>query len=243
MITLKDYQEIAIDDLTNKLFNLIQLKSSKKLVFKAPTGSGKTIIVAESLKRLAMERNPCPVAFIWAAPRKLHEQSKEKLEMYYFENKALTCSFFEDLQDKTLNENEILFLNWESINKKDNIYIRDDERDFNLSKVLDNTKSHGVQVVLVIDESHFSVDTTKSQGLIEMINPIVTLDISATPKFIGDDQVTIQREMVIRDEMIKRYIAINQGLKNDVLDYSSDEVRVITDLPENTNDFIIRESS
>lgn len=242
MIVLREYQETAVEDLTSKMVSLLQKETNKKLVFRAPTGSGKTIIVAESLKKLVTEKNPGALSFIWAAPRKLHVQSKEKLDSYYYDNKALRCSFFEDLQDKTISENEILFLNWESINKEDNIFIRESEQDFNLSTVLQNTRDQGRQVILIIDESHFTAKTETSQGLINMIQPIVTLEVSATPSFIGDEQVTVQREDVIKDEMIKRYVAINPGLKNNIVNRSADTVTVSSALPESTNEFIIGEA-
>jgi len=38
------------------------------------------------------------------------------------------CSLFDDLGDRKIDENEILFFNWESINKKDNVYIRESEQ-------------------------------------------------------------------------------------------------------------------
>ena len=41
---LKIYQQNAIDELLTKAKKLLSLGGGKKLVFKAPTGSGKTII-------------------------------------------------------------------------------------------------------------------------------------------------------------------------------------------------------
>ena len=76
-------------------------------------------MMAEFLSRLVENRKDGKAfSFIWAAPRKLHNQSKEKLENYYKDTRTLQCSKIEDLTDKKIGENEILFLNWESINKK-----------------------------------------------------------------------------------------------------------------------------
>jgi type III restriction enzyme len=49
---LKIYQEDAIADLLDKAKKLLSADGGKKLVFKAPTGSGKTIMMAEFLKQL-----------------------------------------------------------------------------------------------------------------------------------------------------------------------------------------------
>jgi type III restriction enzyme len=244
MIILRPYQDKAVSDLYSAATYLLHKAGNKVIVFKAPTGSGKTIMMAEFLRKLVSEsKTSLPLSFIWAAPRQLHIQSREKLEHHYYENKALKCSFFEDLMDKNIDENEILFLNWESINKKDNIYIRENENDFNLSSVLENTRDQGRQVILIIDESHFSTNTEIAGGLKDMINPKLTIEVSATPVFGGDelDQLlSVDREDVIHDEMIKKYVVINQEFKNDILARSTDEISVKPQ--ETTNEFIISEA-
>ncbi len=53
---LKIYQENAIDELLTKTRRLLGYSGSKKLVFKSPTGSGKTIMMAEFLKQLVDDR-------------------------------------------------------------------------------------------------------------------------------------------------------------------------------------------
>jgi type III restriction enzyme len=244
MIVMRPYQDKAVSDLYLAAIDLLQKAGNKVIVFKAPTGSGKTVMMAEFLKKLVSENNTgLLLSFIWAAPRQLHMQSQEKLERYYYENKALKCSFFEDLVDRNIAENEILFLNWESINKKDNIYIRENENDFNLSSVLQNTRDQGRQVILTIDESHFSTNTEIASGLKDMINPKLTIEVSATPVFRGDqlDQlVSVDREDVIRDAMIKKYVVINQEFKNDILAKSTNEISIRPQ--ETTNEFIISEA-
>ena len=72
---------------------------------------------------------------------------------------------FEDLDDKKIGEDEILFFNWESINKEDNIYIKENESDFNLSAVLENTRQDNRKIVLIIDESHYSADAPAANRL------------------------------------------------------------------------------
>ncbi len=44
---LKIYQENAIEELLKSTKRLLGYSGSKKLVFKSPTGSGKTIMMAE----------------------------------------------------------------------------------------------------------------------------------------------------------------------------------------------------
>ncbi len=213
---LKNYQETAIEELLEKAKRLLEYSGSKKLIFKSPTGSGKTIMMAEFLKRLTDNREvPLELSFIWTAPQQLHIQSKEKLETYFEESRALKCSFFEDLDDRKIQENEILFFNWESINKADNIYIRDNEQDFNLSTVLERTKEEGRKIILIIDEAHHHATSEISQKLIKDIDPKLTIEVSATPVISNpDDMVTVAIEDVKREGMIKKAVILNENFVN-----------------------------
>lgn len=214
---LKNYQATAIDELLGKAKKLLGYSDNKKLVFKAPTGSGKTIMIAEFLKQLCEDREIKSVlSFIWTAPRHLHEQSKGKLEAYYETSRALRCSSFEDLDDKKIDQNEILFFNWESINKEDAIYIRDNEQDNNLSNVVARTKEEGRTIILLIDESHHHATSEISQNLIRDIDPKLTVEFSATPALeaISDDKVSIQLEDVKAEGMIKKAVILNPDFDN-----------------------------
>ena len=126
MTILRDYQEKAVKKLITEFSDLITTAENEVCILKAPTGSGKTIISAEFLKRFVKEvRNLGKFSFIWISVRRLHDQSKDKLEKYYEHDQSLKCSNFEDLIDKKIDENEILFINWDSINKKNiNIFVR-----------------------------------------------------------------------------------------------------------------------
>lgn len=241
MIRDSEYQTKAVRELCAKTNRLIELEGGKTIVFKAPTGSGKTVMMAEYLKQLVEHREDTRnFAFIWTAPRQLHIQSKERLEKHFSDSKALRCVSFEDLIDRQISENEILFLNWESINKKDNIYIRDNEKDLNLSVILHNTRDVGKTIVLVIDESHFASKTETSRELIGMFQPKVTIEVSATPNMQGDESVTVYREEVIKEEMVKKHIVINPGFKNVITKQTADEISFTSKGEESTDEFVLR---
>ena len=214
---LKIYQDNAIDDLLNKTKKLLGYSGSKKLVFKSPTGSGKTIMMAEFLKQLVDDREiRQSLGFIWTAPRQLHIQSRDKLENYFETSRASKCSYFEDLDDRKISENEILFVNWEHINRADAIYIRDNEQEFNLSKVLERTKEEGREIIFVIDEAHHHATTEISQGLIQMIGPKLTIEVTATPATITDEdeKVFVQLDDVKKEGMIKKAVILNDDFDN-----------------------------
>jgi len=213
---LKTYQENAIEELLGKAKRLMGYAGEKKLVFKSPTGSGKTIMMAEFLKQLVNDRDVRQsLSFIWTAPRQLHIQSRDKLERYFEDSRALKCSFFEDLDDRKIDENEILFFNWESINKADNVYIRDNEQDFNLTKVLERTREEGREIVLVIDEAHHHATSEISQRLIRDIGPKLTIEVTATPVITDEDEkVHVHLEEVKTEGMIKKAVILNDHFIN-----------------------------
>ena len=211
---LKDYQENAVIELLNKSKKFLLSEYKKIIVFQAPTGSGKTIMMAEVLKRLCEIKNlEEKLSFVWTAPLKLHEQSKKKLSNYYKDTRDLNCSYFEDLQNREICFNEILFFNWSSINKEDNIYIRENERSDNLSSVLERTRTER-KIVLIIDESHYGVESPAATKTIEDIKPNLTFRVSATPLKEDCPLVRVDIDDVKRDGMIKQGIILNDGFEN-----------------------------
>lgn len=218
MIELKEYQKEAVERLKEKIEKLLKSSESEVCIFQAPTGSGKTLMVSELLKTLVRDKKDSgKFSFVWVSVRMLHEQSKEKLEEYYEKDRLLKCSYFEDLKDKKIDENEILFINWHSINKKDiNIFVRENEQDNNLSSVIENTKEEGREIILIIDESHHTASSEKSREIIETINPKVTLEVSATPQLkesMGEYE-RIPLDEVKLAEMIKSEISVNPEFLN-----------------------------
>lgn len=236
---LKDYQNSAVKKLLERSLDLLKHTGNKKLVFKAPTGSGKTIMMAEYLKKLVEDPNlEQPVAFIWTAPRQLHTQSKEKLEKYFEDSRALQCSSFEDLNDIKIDQNEILLFNWESINKEDNIYIRENERNDNLTTVIERTKEEGRTIILIIDESHHHATSDISQNIINDINPKLTIEVSATPIMESPDEVVnIDIEDVKAEGMIKKGVVLNEGFKN-ILEGN----KIKTELGKSTDEIVIEQA-
>jgi len=231
MIELRDYQTRAVDSLKLKLENILRSPENGVAIFQAPTGSGKTVIVSQVLKNLIRDReDEKTFSFIWVSVRMLHEQSKEKLEKYYEDDRLLQCSYFDELSDRKIDENEILFINWSSINKKDiNIYIKDNEQDNNLNSVISNTKEEGREIILIIDESHHTASSEKSRELIEIISPKVTIEVSATPHLTrnASEIEKVYLADVKSEEMIKSEISVNPEFLTLKIDQESSDELVI----------------
>lgn len=227
------YQQKAVKELVEKTVELLRLNGNhQQLIFKAPTGAGKTVMASEMLATLAEElqtRSDLPfqhVAYIWIAPNKLHEQSYFKMKNFFTETRLLRAVMYDELDhcDGVIKPGEILFVNWASINSDKNIMVRDGEQNRSLFNITDRTKEDGTPIVIIIDEEHlfWSKTADKSKKVLERINAKVEIRISATPKTQSYNVVNIPRQHVVQEEMIKEGVILNP----DVAKGYTDEVEL-----------------
>lgn len=218
------YQQNAINDLTNKTIRLLNIGGNRhKIVFEAPTGAGKTVMACQTLVSIVdqlKERGDSlyqEVAFIWFAPRKLHLQSYNSLKGAFGETRKLRPVMFDELeQSEGIQPGEILFVNWESINKKNNVMVRDSESSASLYEITRHTQEElNLPIVAIIDEEHmfWSKTADKSGAVLDNINPAVEIRISATPKTSGTEMVRVYRQDVIATEMIKKEVVLNPEIE------------------------------
>lgn len=225
------YQEKAVRQLVENTINLLGFNGNRRqVVLKAPTGAGKTVMASEMLATLTEElqsRSDLPfrqVAFIWIAPNKLHQQSYFKMKNFFTETKLLKPVMFDELDqsDGIIHQGEVLFVNWESINSKNNLIVRDNEQGLSLYDIARKTREENIPIIVVIDEEHLFWTKTadKSKAVLEKINAKVEIRISATPKTKPEYLVNIDRQEVIREEMIKEGVLLNpdvtSGYANDI---------------------------
>ena len=108
----------------------------QRLVLKAPTGSGKTVMASTTMDELTRELasgatdcNYSSVAWVWLAPNKLHQQSYRSMRNFFSETRSLRPIWFDEAEvTEGLCPGDVLFLNWESVNKDNNLLIRDTEQ-------------------------------------------------------------------------------------------------------------------
>ena len=218
------YQQKYVHQLVDMTIDLLRLTGHRKtLIFKAPTGAGKTVMASQMLADLTEElqsRGDSPyqqVAFIWIAPNKLHQQSYFKMKNYFTETRLLKPVMYDEIDQSegVIKPGEILFVNWESINKEKNVMVRDSEQNASLYEITRRTQEEqGLPIVVVIDEEHlfWSKSADKSAKVLQRINPKVEIRISATPKTGSDHIVTVSREEVVKEEMIKKQVVLNPDI-------------------------------
>ena len=235
MFILKEFQEKAVKSLLEHTFDaLSEVQPQTKILLEAPTGSGKTVMMASLIERIVEELPMQPgltdnVAFIWFAPNTLHIQSFQSLQKLYADANKLNCIDLNNLSgNPVLNNKDLLFVNWSAVDKVKNLWRRENETNTNLETLIENTKAEGTQIILVIDEAHLSAFTgAQAIAVRNLIQANVEILVTATPgnKFQRPQRtVSISRKKVIEEQMIKKGVRINIGL--DAAQQNGDNVHI-----------------
>ena len=135
-INLFEFQEKAV----MKLIDATTKADAKETVLmKAPTGSGKTIILIDYIDKY-LSNVYKKTAFIWLCPGKgnLEEQSRDKMNK--LSPGRNTQNLFDALTSG-FSEESTTFINWELVTKKGNTAIRDSERKNLFDRIADAHRS------------------------------------------------------------------------------------------------------
>ena len=257
-IRLKEYQVNAVEQLVKSVSELLAKDASNKVcVFQSPTGSGKTVMVAKFIEEIIKELPETDLCFMWVSIGKgdLHKQSKKSLERIFdgFPNVNLLEEEFFGSRNY-IEQNEVVVVNWEKLYSKyasgenkgewKNKVMRDGEG-VNFIEVLETTREKR-KIILIIDESHYASDAQRTSELRKIISADVTLEMSATPKLLGE-QINVLRTMespvkfnngasfyiyvdpsvVIEEGMIKKELIINENLEKLVDDEKTSQEIII----------------
>lgn len=178
----------------------------EELVLSAPTGAGKTVLVCKFIDDY-LDENPDTV-FLWLCPGAggLHKQSEDSF-------KEVTSGIpYGDVYDFITEPDPrggVYFINWDKINKKSNVVLREGEHKDLMARVL-ACHNNGIDIFMFIDEEHKYKDT--ADEYIGNIQPKHILRISATPISKGDFNEIISDDEVIGAELIAAGISINEGV-------------------------------
>ena len=214
---LYKFQEAHVESLLRKCAN------HEEMVLCAPTGSGKTVMVSKFIDDY-LDENPNTV-FLWLCPGAggLQKQSEES----FGENTSGipygdVYGFITEPEPK----GHVFFINWDKINKKSNVVLREGEHKDLMTKVL-SCHNSGIEIFMLIDEEHKYRDTANEY--IANIQPKHVLRISATPISQGDHVEMVKDDEVIGAGLIATGISINEGVslaiqENNNLD---DDIRLL----------------
>lgn len=209
-INLFEFQEKAVI----RLIDLTTKSDAKEtVVMKAPTGSGKTIILIDYVDTYLSNVDK-KTAFIWLCPGKgnLEEQSRKKMQKLSPGRKT------QNLFDALLGgfpESSTTFINWELVTKKGNTAIRDSERKNLFDRIAEAHRS-GIKFIVIIDEEH-SNNTAKARTIIDAFSAKHTIRVSATAvknkryEFFEIDELD-----VINAGLITKALYVNEGITENI---------------------------
>lgn len=214
---LYDFQLKHEENLLNKCAD------HEEMILCAPTGAGKTVLVCKFIDDY-LDENPNTV-FLWLCPGAggLQKQSQESFaETTSGIPYGDVYSFITEPDPR----GHVFFINWDKINKKSNVVLREGEHKDLMTKVLSCHNSN-IDIFMLIDEEHKYRDTANEY--VANIQPVHVLRISATPISQGDHVETIKDDEVISAGLIAMGISINEGVslaiqENNNLD---DDIRLL----------------
>lgn len=179
----------------------------RDIVFKSPTGSGKTIVLTTFIQDCVRE-NPKTV-FVWLTPGEggLAEQSKAKMDVNCH---GASTKLLDDVMTGGFAAGDAVFINWQKLNRGSNNALKDSERT-NFFEWIAKAKADGLSFKIVIDESHHSFTST-SKDIVDWFAPEKIVLASATPRNVPNSLlVEVPEEDVIAEGLIKKRINVNPG--------------------------------
>jgi type III restriction enzyme len=232
MYTLLEFQEKAVNQLQQHVITAIEDgRNQTPVLLKAPTGAGKTVMAAALIERVVDQAHLHPgldsnMAFIWFAPNTLHIQSYVALSKFYEDTRRLNCLDLNSLtSNPVLNPGDLLFVNWSSLSSEKNIWRKENESNTNLETLVENTKANSTKIILIVDEAHLAAFTgTQATAVRNLIAADVEILITATPNNVPDLNVVVNRNEVIKQQLIKKSVRLNIGL--DPAQQNSDNVHI-----------------
>ena len=200
--------------------------SPQVVSFTAPTGAGKTIIIASLIESIYFGDDIYPdqqnAIFVWLSDSpQLNEQSKQKIDLKADKIRLDQCvTITEETFDREmLEDGHIYFLNTQKLGKSSNLTKHSDTRQYTIWETLANTaREKSDHLYLIIDEAHRGMQgreasraTTIMQkflkgSLEDNLDPMpVVIGMSATSerfnRLVEGTSSTIHKVVVTADEV------------------------------------------
>ncbi len=222
---LFSFQKMAVNELRAKtamaLKNYRSFHVPQVVSLQAPTGSGKTIIMASFIEDVYFGSEDFaeqPEAiFVWLSDSpQLNEQSKQKIDQkadkIHFDQCVVISD--ENFDQEILDDGHIYFLNTQKLGKTGNLSHHSDTRQYTIWETIENTtKEKADRLYFIIDEAHRGMQgraagtaTTIMQRFIkgsqpQKLSPVpVVIGMSATAArfntLVGDTTSTLQKVII-----------------------------------------------
>ena len=200
-IELRGFQSDAIRDLNAAM----AVAGRRDIIFKSPTGSGKTIVMTRFMSEYMKDN--ARIVFVWLTPGKggLEEQSKAKMDLYCHNDSTKNLA---DVMTGGFAAGDAVFINWEKLTKKGSNALKDSERT-NFKEWVQKAFNEGLSFKVIVDESHQNF-TEKADEIVELFKTDKIIRASATP--LEDPSaltVEVSEADVISAGLIKKLIQIN----------------------------------
>lgn len=208
---LFDFQKEASSWLIDNTLNLPK-NDSKTLIMKAPTGSGKTIILLDYIDQY-FDYTYDKISFVWLTigAGELEEQSKDKMDRLLPDRYSKTLS---DALQSGFEGGDVTFINWEAVNRTGNRATRLGEMKNIIDRIADAHKN-GVNFILIVDEEHRGNTGISAEFIINFAADYV-IRVSATP--IQNDaalKYEIPEAEVIASGLITSAMYVNDEVSDD----------------------------
>lgn len=179
------------------------------LIMKAPTGSGKTIILLDYIDKY-FDFSDSLTSFVWLSigTGELEEQSKDKMDMLLPDRTSKTL---DEAIREGFNGKDVTFINWEAINRSSNKATKPSERKNIIDRIADAHKK-GIEFILIVDEEHRG-NTGISAEFMMNFSAMNVIRVSATP--IKNDSALkyeIPESEVIASGLITSAMYINEDV-------------------------------
>lgn len=197
-ISLKSFQKQRVRELRETAavaqMNWQHFNKKQIISFTAPTGAGKTIMMASFIEAMMCGDEDGMVAaipesiFIWLSDSpELNEQSKQKLVKYC---DKLVISQFKTLDEsfrgEKLEPGKVYFLNTQKLTKTSRMTSTGDGRDYTIWETIQNTiDDYGKHLVLIIDEAHRGAKNNQTTTMQKFVNGSARDGLEALPFIIG----------------------------------------------------------
>ncbi len=178
----------------------------EEVVLYAPTGSGKTVVVCRFIDDY-LDENPNTV-FLWLCPGAGGLEKQSQLTFQELTSGIMDGDVYDFINEPD-PRGKVYFINWDKINKKSNVVLREGEQKDLMTKVLACHNSQ-IDIFMIIDEEHKYRDTANEY--VANIQPKHVLRVSATPMSKGDSLEEIKDDEVIAAGLIATGISINEGV-------------------------------